>query len=1195
MTTTLLSCTDASPAMLKLHALHLSGFKSFIEPTSLRFASALTAVVGPNGCGKSNLADAVIWALGERSAKSLRGDTMEDVIFAGSEARKALGMAEVTLELVTDPGFEGADDGRLTITRRVFRSGESDYFLNGKRVRLRDVRTLLMDTGLGLRGYSMIEQGQIGMILSGKPQERRRLLEEAAGITHYKDRRRIAEVKLEETRGNLARLDDISSEVERSVRSLKRQASAARRYREIQLELARLLQTVLHGRWARLTATLADLTRRLEAEASREAESSATLARDEAAFLAQREAAERQARQLGEAHRSEAQRAAAIEGRQEFSKGARQRLEELAERLAAGRLAADERRARQRALAAEIEAVTVRRADLAAEREGALSAVDADSARIGQAARWAAETAGRLESLRGSLLASLNGLTELRNRQHAEHLEAEKGQLRRKHLAAERQATAQRLAEAEAGWSDAATESQRLSAGAAAGEAAVAALRQQLEGLATRRSTLDEERLGRAREQAALDERETLLRELAVARGERLRRLEEALRAVGVREPEFLSSRLRAPAGWAASLDLYLGELADAVVLPAAADTVALATSLARSASRATLLRPLAPSPAAGEVDDPAVLSTLGEALGLPADLAAALPPARLVASPSDAARLARLHPGVAFLTRDGLWAQAGTLQLQGAAQPPGLLAAAAELERIEEDLPRLRAALASTERDLGDTEEEACRAEAELAERQGETTRGRAGLAVAEARRDDLAARRHRLGIELETIESEQAEVERELAAIAARQAALGADLQRAEARHVELEASFDAAQGELDRSRSEREATSTSGASRRGLLELLEQRLDALGAEQTRLRTEGETLERQLAGWKAEEADLEGRRRDLELALTAAEGQLAADLEVLAAQGGHLQALQQVLDERRRGLDELEARIGATRRERDELRERLAGLREERASRRQDAEHLTAEIRRDLQAEPPASPGEAPANLVELETDLERCRRTLERLGPVNLLAGDEYAEQEARLQFLAAQRRDIAASIDSLKTTIRELNEESSERFLSTFAAVNESFGRTFSELFRGGNAEMRLMDETDPLDGGIEIVARPPGKRLQNLALLSGGEKALTAIAILFALFRTKPSPFCILDEVDAPLDDVNTLRFVDMLRRMAAETQFMVITHNKLTMEAASTLYGVTMQERGVSQLVSVELDALQDAMAREPAAASLGA
>ncbi|MCZ6506551.1 MAG: AAA family ATPase, partial [Acidobacteria bacterium] len=273
--------------MLKIDRLHLSGFKSFVDPTTVEFAGALTAIVGPNGCGKSNIADAVIWSLGERSAKSLRGGTMEDVIFAGSEGRRPLGMAEVTLEMTTDPSFPSADDGKLTISRQVFRSGEGKYFVNGKRSRLRDIRSLLMDTGLGLRGYSMIEQGQIGMILSGKPQERRKLLEEAAGITRYKDRRRVAEVKLEAARANMARLDDILSEVARAMRSLKRQANAAKRYREAQGQRAELLRSVLLGRWSRVHGELTRLRRELDQRVDREAELSAALDRDEAELAAQ--------------------------------------------------------------------------------------------------------------------------------------------------------------------------------------------------------------------------------------------------------------------------------------------------------------------------------------------------------------------------------------------------------------------------------------------------------------------------------------------------------------------------------------------------------------------------------------------------------------------------------------------------------------------------------------------------------------------------------------------------------------------------------------------------------------------------------------------------------------------------------------------------------------------------------------------
>ncbi|HEX5760207.1 MAG TPA: AAA family ATPase, partial [Thermoanaerobaculia bacterium] len=330
--------------MLKLERLELSGFKSFVDPVRVQFAGGITAIVGPNGCGKSNLADAMTWVLGEQSAKSLRGGTMEDVIFNGSEGRKPLGMSEVTLTLRTDPGAPGSEDGRIALGRRVFRGGESQYRLNGRTVRLKDLRDLLMDTGLGIRAYSVIEQGKIGMILSGKPQERRRLLEEAAGITRYKVRKALAEVKLEEATANLLRLDDIIAEIERALRSLKRQAGAARRYQQAEGEYRGLLERVLTGRWEALAARLAAVRGRIEEAGAREAELAAGLHRDEAALAAGRERLDALAREVADRHQRQGDLAARIEGRQQFVKGNRQTVQEIAERGAQAQALAARRR-----------------------------------------------------------------------------------------------------------------------------------------------------------------------------------------------------------------------------------------------------------------------------------------------------------------------------------------------------------------------------------------------------------------------------------------------------------------------------------------------------------------------------------------------------------------------------------------------------------------------------------------------------------------------------------------------------------------------------------------------------------------------------------------------------------------------------------------------------------------------------------
>jgi chromosome segregation protein len=1175
--------------MLKLERLHINGFKSFVDPISVDFAGGLTAIVGPNGCGKSNIADSVIWSLGERSAKSLRGGKMEDVIFAGSEGRKPLGMAEVTLELATDPGFPRADDGHLVLSRQVFRTGESKYSINGRAARLKDFRALMMDTGLGLRGYSMIEQGQIGMILSGKPQERRRLLEEAAGITRYKDRRRIAEVKLEEARANLARLDDILSEVQRAMRSLKRQANAARRYREAQARRAELLRGVLLGRWSRVHGELTRLRKEIQARVDREAELTATLHRDEAAMAERRQDEDSFTRRLAEDHRRDADLAARIEGKQEFLKGARQRRQEVEERIVSGQRLIETQRARQAELRNEVAALGDRERELLAELEAAASELSEGEGRLSDVEQLVAEAESRLESTRSTLLTSLNAVNDLRNRLHREQVESEKGGLRRQHLLSALADNARQLEDAANGQAETRAQVDTLRATVDERSAELGAARQELQGLQDHSEALMARRLTLKDELIALEQRRELLAELVAARRERLRALGETLAKAGLPKLTLLSERVRVPEGWAQTLDLFLGGLADAALLPADEDGLRLARFLLDAGTGGRLVRSLPDAEPLPALDDDAVLSSLGDALGLAADLAAALPPAYLVESSADAERLARRHRGVAFLAREGVWAAAGVLHVLGDSAMPGLLASEEEVAELERRIPPLSAGLAAAARDIDDTAERSRAVRADLAPLEEAHAEARQQLAVLEARLEDLTSRRSRLGVERETLETEVREIERELELIAERRRKLQVDFTQAETRHAELERTFDQQQRETDAARRQRAETTTAGASRRGRHELLDQRLESHRGATGRIAREIADIESRIEGWTQEGESLVARREEIDRATAQAEEELQRGLEERASSQDALLAAQEELDAKRTALQVLESGLAALRDDRDAVRAATSDLKVERATHTQDAEHLGHEYRKEFDAELPADPGAPPANLAELEVDFERCEGLLERLGPVNLLAAEEHAEHEERHGFLTAQRSDVAESVDKLRKTIRELNRESSERFLTTFRQVNETFGRTFVELFRGGEASMRLMDEEDPLDSGIEIVARPPGKRLQNLMLLSGGEKALTAIALLFGLFRAKPSPFCILDEVDAPLDDVNTVRFVQLVQKMADETQFVVITHNKITMEAASRLYGVTMQERGVSKLVSVELD---DVQPREVAAVS---
>jgi chromosome segregation protein len=1221
--------------MLKVESLEISGFKSFVDPVTIELAGGITAIVGPNGCGKSNLSEAMTWVLGEQSAKSLRGGTMEDVIFNGAASRKPLGMAECTLTLRagsrTDPSTlaaaataaaaAAANDGRITIGRRVFRGGESQYRLNGKLVRLKEIKDLLMDTGLGLRAYSVIEQGKIGMILSGKPQERRKLLEEAAGITRYKARKNIAELKLQEATANLLRLDDVISEVERALRSLKRQASAARRYQEKEHEYRGLLARVLLGRHRLQSVRLAGLRSRLDEATAREAHVAAELYRDEAALAAGRELLDELAGEVAARHQRVADLAATIEGRQEFLKANRTTVAEIGERAAQHRALAERREQETAGHADALAAIEEKRGELVTERALAAAAVDADELQEASAEHDLQQAAGRVEALRAEMLQAGAALAGLGQRVQQSQIELERGSFRQHHLEEELARRAHELRQAAEVLAVAGERTAAIDASLAARSAEQQRVTAALDATMRREAEAGERKRALESDLAGARQRQRLLADLSRAHAERRGALLAALAEAGLTSPRVLAEEAHAALGWERSLDVYLGGLTEAVVLPPGAGALALARALA-GRSRAVLLEAAAADnageqPARPSVDDPAVVLSLGEALRLPAALAAALPPAFLVRSAADAERLARRHPGIAFLSREGVWVQAGTYHVEGETVTPGVLEREGELAALEGAIPELEAERERAAAELDRLVAQRAALAKDANRLQNETAQLRQELAVGRAREEDAAVRHRRLVAERDTLSAEQQETLREIERAGARRRELLAELGDAERRQAALAESLERAAGDQESARAAREALRTATAGRRSRLELLDERLESHDRDVARLADEVERGRRQVAAWREEAGRLAVRRGELEAALDRAETELQQALEQRDEAEDAVLEEQERLDDHRREVRELDDRIAGHRARRDSVRAEIEELRVAHAGLRQDAEHVALTYREHFGEEltpiPAAvaagdaaaaaagaaspAPGAGPAvqatgeaDLAELEAELARCKAALERLGPVNVLAVQEHDEQEQRLVFLTTQRTDVAQSVDSLRRTIREINEASSERFRATFDAVNRSFGAVFARLFRGGEAEMRLMDDEDPLESGIEIVARPPGKRLQNLMLLSGGEKALTAIALLFALFQIKPSPFCILDEVDAPLDDVNTLRFIDLLRELAGETQFIIITHNKLTMEVAACLYGVTMEEKGVSKLVAVELDEVQPAEPRRATA-----
>jgi len=1176
--------------MLKLDRLELSGFKSFVDPVELRFAGGVTGIVGPNGCGKSNLADAITWVLGEQSAKTMRGETMEDVIFNGSEKRKPLGMGEVTLSFLAEPGFAGSDDGRVTISRRVFRSGESQYRINGKVVRLKEIKDLLMDTGLGIRAYSVIEQGKIGLILSGKPQERRKLIEEAAGITRYRARKKVAEVKLEEASANLLRLDDIVAEIERNLRSLKRQAGAARRYQERKGELDGIQRTVLLGRWARLAAELSERRIALGEAQTAETDLAAAVHHGEAELAALRETVEKLAEALAERVKRQAELGATIEGRQQFLAGARRTIAEIDARLGAGAELAGRRGEEIAQREAALSELAERRTELVGEHDRAAAEVEADGARLRAVESAATDAEARLEAARRELMAALGELDALRSRVHREQMESERGAFRQRHLFDELHQRTQELEEAARELAAAESRLVELEALVTEHETALGGARAELETLLARESEASERLRALETARAGRGERQRFLAELAAGENGHEEEIADRLAEAGIADAARLRSRVRALRGWETSLDLYLGELLDAVLLPEGSSGLELAVRLAaRGRAAGALLEPVAGEPESWpRPDDPAIVAALGDALGLAPELARALPPAFLVEGGADAERLARRWPGVAFLTRDRLWIEGGIVHLQGAEALPGFLARASELADLEGELATLGERIAAGRAEI----EALVAARAEAAQvihrLQDELSALRQERAGTAARRDELAGRHRRLAGSEASLQREQSDLSGELERLARLQRESGDELVRLEAAHAERERAFDALQQEVEGFRRERESVRAVGAGRRGQLDVLTERLRSFEQQAARLERELEAARREGAAWTAEADGLAGRKLDLEAGMAAAERELQEALELRAGGEDAVRGEADRLEGERQEVRRRDEAVNALRAEHDAARGRVEELRIALSGLERDTAHLAGELAERCGETPPEIPGEVPPNLAELEVDLARLKEQVEAFGPVNVLAAEECSAEEERHRFLTVQRADVARSVESLRQTIREINQTSSQRFKEAFDQVNEQFSRTFVELFRGGEAEMRLMDEEDLLESGIEIVARPPGKRLQNLMLMSGGEKALTAIALLFALFRIKPSPFCILDEVDAPLDDVNTLRFVHMLRELSKETQCIVITHNKLSMEVCGTLYGVTMEERGVSKLVAVALEDVQP----EPVAAS---
>ncbi len=1169
--------------MLRLKRVEIAGFKSFYEKVDLAFPGSVTAVVGPNGCGKSNISDAVAWALGEQSAKALRGEKMDDVIFNGSAKRRPLGMAEVVLTLAASNGDseKGDADGELRVGRRVYRDGEGEYFLNDKLVRLRDIQDQLLGTGLGVRAYSVIEQGRIDQVLSTKPQDRRRLIEEAAGITKYKLKKRLAEGKLEETKGNLLRLSDIIGEIEKNVVSLRRQASRAARYKEQTEILKQRRASLTRARGDALSEALAASEKLRDERRDREAQAAATLARAESALAQARlEAGEASARRdaLREALASLEASIARDDALLDANKRAGMDL--------AARRAALEREGRD--FSSEQTRAARDLADLQDRLERTVAEARAKSLAREEADRLASEAGAlcaalerELEETRTQALNAAGERIGARNSRHEVDLAAERIAASLSRLTESGARIAEELSGREREASEAEREAARLRAAAAEASGRVASIEEELVGLSTSLSEAEAARDAARESAGALEHRLAALLETLRAREMSVNEVRQALRGAGLSEHGSLSDRIRPRAGWEDAVGLVLGNDSDALL---ASGDVRRAVDAMRSLSAARMVR----SDWRHETRDERPPDSLGwdsvlEGHGqLSLAERAALPRTAFVERLEEALALSERHPGMTFVTRGREVVRGPVVRVAGpAAEAAGLFALRREQETLTRRLHEARESLASADGRLEEIRARRLALEGQLPPLREAEREARGAHSAFAARLEERLAERDRLRRESETISAEKAALSGEAAGLQTRRRAL----EEEERRLAEAEDAAHQRTGALSASLSEARSTAQSRgdelAHRRTEAEVAAERRRSMEAARDTLRETHSTLERRLAEATEEEARISTRAAELTHEEAEARARQTANLSARETQAVEHSAAVESAREIAARVEGAEAATRADRAVLDATRESRFEAEVTATRAASDLEHLIAQCREEFGVEPDVleAPADAsPEALAALEAEVAELAASIERLGPVNVLAFEEHKEMSERLVFLTTQRDDLLKSIAELQESIRKINATSSERFAEAFHAINENFKGMFARLFQGGSAEMKLLDETDVLESGIEIDAHPPGKRNQSILLLSGGEKALTAIALLMAIFRYKPSPFCILDEVDAPLDEANIDRFTRLLREMTDETQFIAITHNKRTMETADVMYGVTMEEPGCSKIVSVKFD-----------------
>ncbi len=1160
---------------MRLSKIKLAGFKSFVDPTTLHFPSSMMGIVGPNGCGKSNIIDAVRWVMGESSAKTLRGDSMADVIFNGSSARKPVGAA--TVELIFDNsdgkiGGQYAGYNEISVKRVCSRDGTSNYFLNNARCRRKDITSIFLGTGLGPRSYSIIEQGMISRLIEAKPEELRTYLEEAAGISKYKDRRRETENRIRHTKDNLSRLNDLREEIEKHIRHLERQAKTAERYKKLK-QKERLLKAEL------LALRLGDLQAQ-EAEqgglvGERETQLQAVIAR-----LREIEAEIEKAR---EAHSADSDTLNDVQGKYYRIGAEIARLEQSIQH-------AKEMRSRQQA---DLEQVSSIIDDLRVH-------IDRDEAQIKDLSEALGELGPGLEAARAAEAASMEAMRsaekDMQNWQlRWESFNEEAGESSRiadverakieqidsqMHRLVERRerraAEIARLSGLLEGTEIAQLEAEERQSNKQAGdlETDLETVRGEIEGLREQEkhglTSLDEARGELQRAAGELASMEAL-QEAALGRKDGA--VMDWLVGRGLGGEPRLAERLTVEPGWETAAETVLGGYLEAVCVDGLEDVARALDDLSHGT-----ISFLEASWTGGPTASAA--GTMAEKVKGPAGAETLLAGVRAADSLAEAlADRSSLQPGESVITREGVWIGRGWLRVHRTSDTDrGLIQREQEIRDGRQRLEDLQAEVARLEEVQAEITEglralerrrDSTQGQINEAHRRHGDVHGR--LASARARHEQTRSQITQFRAEAAEIDAHLAEAEEELR-----------DSRRSLEQSIGQMSVFEARRQELQKQRSSLAAALESARelamadrnsaheiaiqveSRKSTRDSARVALDRLRAQLQQSVGRHEDLVAQVS---QSEAPLNAQQEELDSLLeqqVGVESALSVARDKVQAAENRLRALQEQRQTREREVDEVRSTLDELRLAAREIQVRRQTIAEQFAETGFDLEQLREEM-------------EPEASIPLWEEALEKMAARIQRLGPINLASIDELKEQSERKEYLDSQFEDLTEALNTLENAIRRIDRETRTRFKETFDRVNTGMKDIFPRLFGGGHAYLELTGE-DLLDAGVTVMARPPGKRISTIHLLSGGEKALTAVALVFAIFQLNPAPFCMLDEVDAPLDDANVGRFCEIVRDMSDRVQFIVITHNKVTMEMTHQLAGVTMHEPGVSRLVAVDLD-----------------